>query len=124
MAGRRENTQLIFTRCIKCDTSVAAIVEPTKRLVHLEDGNHTWVDWNPAGEKPTHRPEWSTVAMWKDLRAALNNIHQVEFYCGFLPEKPSGMTQWEIAEVVRLQLDDARRVLGQLADALADGAAS
>jgi hypothetical protein len=102
-------------------------------IEHLPDGGHRLVYEaegvsSQAGlaalRSRVGRPDAGALAMWSDLRAALNNIHQVEFYCGFLPEKPSGMTQRELAEVVRLQLDDARRVLGQLADALADGAAS
>ncbi|MFE6733415.1 hypothetical protein [Microbacterium sp. NPDC057650] len=119
MAGRSENTSLTVVRC-ECGTTVAAIIAPSKRLLHQPDGSHKWTDvegeplaYTAAATRPDHR----TVSMWKDVRAALNHIHQVEFHLGFLPEKPRGI-DWEI---VRLQLDDARAVLGQLANALADG---
>lgn len=123
---------LIFTRCIKCGEAVWTITEPTKRLVHLDDGNHVWQDWNSASEAPapissqdglasirrTPRPSHRTLEMWKDVRAGLNHIHQVQFYLGHLPEKP--MHGYD-DEVVRLQLEDARAVLGELALALSEG---
>lgn len=65
--------------------------------------------------RPTHR----TVSMWKDLRAALGHIRTVEFALGLLPEKPRGPIDFE---VVQMQLNDARAVLGALALAVADEA--
>lgn len=63
--------------------------------------------------RPTHR----TVSMWKDLRAALDHIRTVEFALGLLPEKPRGQIDFE---VVQMQLNDARAVLGALALAIAE----
>lgn len=117
MAGRRESNQLTFTRCIKCDTAVMGIIPPTKRLVHHDDGNHTWEDWNPAGEAPAPRPEHRTVEMWKTVRNALEYIRTVEFYLGYLPEKPRRYDD----DAVRINLEDAREALGELALALAEG---
>lgn len=111
-------TEVTFTRCIKCDQTVMTHNTPTRRLMHLDDGNHVWQDWTPAAEAPAPRPSHRTLEMWKDVRAALNHIHQVQFYLGHLPEKPQ---HGYGGEVVRLQLEDARAVLGELALALSEG---
>lgn len=122
MAGRSENdegvTEVTFTRCIKCDMTVMTHATPTRRLMHLENGEHVWQDWAPAAEAP--RPDHRTVSIWSDVRAALEHIRIAEFYLGYLPEKPQAYDD----EAVRMQLDDARAVLGALANALADGSAS
>lgn len=68
--------------------------------------------------RPTHR----TVSMWKDVRAALENIRQAEFYLGYLPEKPN--TIGTDHEAVQTALQDARMVLGQLALGIAEEADS
>lgn len=66
------------------------------------------------------RPSHRTVSIWKDLRAALENIRKVEFYLGYLPEKPfrDGIDH----ESIQVQLQDARMTLGALALALAEDA--
>lgn len=91
MAGQRENDEV--TR------DVEASFEQIKNL------------------RPSHR----LVSMWGDLRAVLNNIHQVEFYLGYLPEKPRVMIDHESIQV---QLADARARIGALALAIADEADS
>ncbi|QEA29721.1 hypothetical protein FGL91_14880 [Microbacterium sp. CBA3102] len=68
------------------------------------------------------RPSHRLVSMWSDLRAVLNNIHQIEFYLGYLPEKPN--TVGYDHESIRVQLDDARRAIGMLALAIAEEADS
>lgn len=66
--------------------------------------------------RPTHR----IVSMWGELRACLENIRKVEFYLGYLPEKPN--TLGIDHEAVQVQLQDARMLLGQLALRLSDEA--
>lgn len=120
MAGQREDdevTEVTFTRCIKCGVTVMTHSTPTRRLVHLGENEHAWQDWTTAAEAPP-RPDHRTLSMWQDLRAALEHIRIAEFYLGFHPEKP-GSLDWES---VQMQLADARAVLGELANALADGA--
>lgn len=122
MAGRSENdegvTEVTFTRCIKCDLTVMTHATPTRRLVHLEDGSHAWRDWMPAAEGP--RPDHRTVSMFRDVRAAVLHIMQAQYQLGHLPDKPEACD----ADEVRLQLADARAVLGVLELALTDGSAS
>jgi len=65
------------------------------------------------------RPSHRLVSMWSDLRAVLNNIHQIEFYLGYLPEKPRVMIDHESLQV---QLQDARARIGELALAIAEEA--
>lgn len=67
--------------------------------------------------RPTHR----TVSMWRDLRAVLNNLHQISFYLGYLPEKPN--TAGIDHEAIQVQLEDARAFVGALALAIAEEAA-
>lgn len=92
MAGQRENDEVM--------REVDAAFE---RIKHL---------------RPSHR----TVAMWKDLRAVLNNLHQIEFYLGYLPEKPNifGIDH----EAIQVQIMDARAFVGALALAVAEEADS
>lgn len=111
-----ELTEVTFTRCPHCPQTVMTQHAPTRRLVHLENGDHAWRDWTPEAERPTTR----TLALWNDVRAALEHVRLAEFLLGFHPEKPTSV-DWE---GVQLQLEDTRGVLGQLADALADGAGS
>ena len=118
MAGRSENNKVTFTRCIKCPTAVVSTGDPTRRLVHLENGEHEWQDWSPAAEAP--RPDHRTVSIWNDVRAAVEHIRLAEFLLGFHPEKPTAI-DWE---GVQLQLSDARAVLTDLANALTEGATS
>lgn len=96
MAGQREND-----RQRERDEVTADVEGAFKRIAHL---------------RPTHR----TVSMWKDVRAALENIRQAEFYLGYLPEKPN--TFGTDHEAVQVALQDARMVLGQLALGIADEA--
>lgn len=114
MAGRSENRAVTVLHCAKCETACAGITSAVA-LEHKEDGTHTLI---------YPRPDHGTVSIWNDVRAVLEHIRKVEFYCGFLPEKPREMTARELEEVVRLQLGDARAVLSELANALADGSAS
>ena len=67
-------------------------------------------------ETPAPRPSTRDLAIWSDIRAAADAIKAAEFYLGFLPAKPREID----FEVVRLQLDDARALLGQLALAHAE----
>lgn len=92
MAGQRENDEVM--------RDVDASFENIKKL------------------RPSHR----TVSMWKDVRAALENIRKVEFYLGYLPEKPN--TRGIDHEAIQVQLQDARMVLGALALAISDEADS
>lgn len=89
MAGQRENDEVM--------RDVDASFEQIKHL------------------RPTHR----TVSMWNDLRAVLNNLHQIEFYLGYLPEKPRGLIDHE---AIQVQINDARAFVGALALAVADEA--
>ncbi|MGP6171964.1 hypothetical protein ACTU6V_12250 [Microbacterium sp. A204] len=75
-----------------------------------------------AGQREVKRPSHRTVSMWSDLQAALGNIRTVEFALGLLPEKPRG--RGIDFEVVQMQLQDARTVLGKLALALSEEADS
>lgn len=117
MAGRRENhSALTALRCKTCGVGVVGITDAIE-LVHMENGHHDFV------KPPVPRPDHRTVSIWNDVRAVLDNIRMVEFYLGYLPEKPR--TGWvQNDDVVRMQLADARAVLGALANALADGADS
>ncbi|GAA3948824.1 hypothetical protein [Microbacterium soli] len=111
MAGRRENhSALTFLRCRECDTGVAAITRAID-IQHNDDGTHTMV---------YPRPEHRDVAIWDDVRAALEHVRMTEFLLGFAPEKPT----WLDLEAVQVQLMDARARLGALADALANEAGS
>ena len=92
MAGQRENDEV--------ERDVEAAFQQIKHL------------------RPSHR----TVSMWKDLRACLENIRKVEFYLGYLPEKPN--TRGIDHEAIQVQLTDARMVIGALALAIADEADS
>lgn len=110
MARRSENNALTILRCRECETGVAGITTAVS-LEHNADGTHAFV---------YPRPDHRTVSIWASVRAALDHIRTVEFYLGYLPEKPR--TGWvENDESVRMQLADARAVLGDLANALADG---
>lgn len=109
--ARQHDTALTFLRCRTCETGVAAITTAIG-IQHNEDRTHTLI---------YPRPEHSQLSMWLDVRAALNNIHQVQFYLGYLPEKPQAM--WD-HEMIRLQLDDARAVLEQLANGIQESAGS
>lgn len=114
MAGRREDeelTEVTFTRCPKCPQTVMTRSVPTRRLIHLPDGSHGWQDWNPVDERPSHRK----LSMWSDITAAIVSIRAAEFYLGYMPAKPLESDD----EAVRMELEDARIVLGRLADALA-----
>lgn len=111
VARRTENNALTFLRCRTCETGVAAITTAVA-IRHEVDGTHTL-------EYP--RPDHRTVSIWKDIRAAINHVHQVQFYLGLLPVKPQEM--WDL-EAIELQLADARAVLEQLEKALAEGADS
>ena len=62
------------------------------------------------------RPSARKVALWSDVRDALDHIKMVEFLLGLAPEKPREI-DWE---AVQLQLGDARAVLGAACLALAD----
>ncbi|GAB6857858.1 hypothetical protein [Microbacterium xylanilyticum] len=62
------------------------------------------------------RPSARKVAIWADVRAALDHIKMTEFLLGFQPEKPREI-DWE---AVQLQLGDARAVLGAVCLALSD----
>ena len=62
------------------------------------------------------RPSTRDLAIWSDIRAAADAIKAAEFYLGFLPAKPREID----FEAVRMQLDDARALLGQLALAHAE----
>lgn len=89
MAGQRVNDEVM--------REVEAAFEPVSKL------------------RPSHR----IVSMWSDLRAVLNNIHQIEFYLGYLPEKPRVMIDHES---IQIQLQDARARIGELALAIAEEA--
>lgn len=66
------------------------------------------------------RPDNRTVAMFAELREALEHIRTVEYSLGLLPAKPRDGIDWD---VVAMQLADARAVLGKLCLELAtDGA--
>ena len=62
------------------------------------------------------RPSTRDLAIWSDIRAAADAITVAEFHLGFLPEKPREID----FEAVRMQLDDARALLGRLALAHAE----
>ncbi|HUG50391.1 MAG TPA: hypothetical protein VLZ78_05280 [Terrimesophilobacter sp.] len=122
MAGRRENQGLNFVRCMFCATSVIGVLPPGQRLEHREDGTHAFVDVvlptpisSQAGLASIRRPDHRTVSMHADVRAVLDNVRMVQFYCGYMPEKPRG---WD-DDAVRMQLADAVYVLERLADAIA-----
>lgn len=123
MAGQRENQQLNFVRCMFCETSVIGVLPAGQRLKHHDDGTHTFVDVelppvpfsSQAGLASIRRPDHRTVSMHADVRAVLDNVRMVQFYCGYLPEKPRG---WD-DDAVRMQLADAVYVLDRLADAIA-----
>ncbi len=104
-------TALTFLRCTECGAGVACITDAIA-IAHGTDGSHRMVH-----PRPDHR----TVSLWADVRAALEHIRVVEFYLGFQPEKPRDGIDWE---AVRLQLGDARAVLGAIALGLAEGADS
>lgn len=118
MARRSENDEVNFTRCIKCPFTVMTNGNATRRLVHLGNGEHEWQDWSPASEAP--RPDHRTVSIWNDVRASIEHIRLAEFLLGFHPEKPTAI-DWE---GVQMQLADARAVLLDLANGLAEGRAS
>lgn len=63
------------------------------------------------------RPTYRKVSIWRGVQAALIAVRHTEFLLGLLPHKPEGETDWE---AVQMQLADARAVLGELANALAD----
>lgn len=119
---------LTFVRCADCDVTVAGIMPAGRRLEHGPDGAHRWIEppapiSSQAGlasfrgaSRPTHRQ----VSIWEDVRAALEHIRLAEFHLGYLPEKPRTYDD----DAVRMQLADARAVLGDLANHLADGAES
>ncbi|WP_449408377.1 hypothetical protein [Microbacterium maritypicum] len=65
------------------------------------------------------RPSHTIVHMWRDLSTVLNSLHQIEFYLGYLPEKPRDGVDHEALQV---QLQDARAAIGQLALTLSDQA--
>lgn len=88
MAGQREDDEVM--------REIEAAFKPVSKL------------------RPSHR----IVSMWSDLQACLENIRKVEFYLGYLPEKPRGVDH----EAIQMQLQDARMLLGQLALALSDEA--
>lgn len=99
-----------YIACRKCEPGILG-ASPAIDIRHLDNGGHELI---------YPRPDHRTVSMWNDLRAALENVRMVEFYLGYLPEKPRG---WD-DDAVRMQLADARAVLGQLANALAGEAGS
>ena len=110
MAGRSEDLTYRELTCAMCKTTFVGMTRATE-LAHLENGTH---------RLSVPRPDHRTVSIWSDVRAALEHIRTAEFYLGYLPEKPQAYDD----EAVRMQLDDARAVLGALANALADGSAS
>lgn len=67
-------------------------------------------------ETPAPRPSTRDLAIWSDIRAAADAVRAAEFYLGFMPEKPSDLD----FEAVRLQLYDARALLGKIALAHAE----
>lgn len=90
MAGQRENDEI--------EAEIEAAFQQIKHL------------------RPSHR----TVTMWNDLRSVLNNLHQISFYLGYLPEKPN--TVGIDHESIQVQLEDARAFVGALALAIAEDA--
>lgn len=62
------------------------------------------------------RPTTRDVAIWVDLRATLEHVRLAEFHLGFLDEKPRELD----FEAVRVQLSDARALLGAVALAHAE----
>lgn len=66
------------------------------------------------------RPEHRDVMIWKTIRAACEHIRLAEFALGLDPQHPGYLDR----EAGALQLMDARGVLGELANALADEAAN
>ncbi|HWU29264.1 MAG TPA: hypothetical protein VN041_09265 [Microbacterium sp.] len=109
MARRSENNALTFLRCGECTAGVADITGAIS-VRHNPDGTHALIFPDP-------RPDHGQLSVWLDVKAALNHVHQVQFYLGYLPEKPQAM--WD-HEAIRMQLDDARAVLERLVDGLWD----
>lgn len=90
MAGQRENDEV--------ERDIAEAVRAVEKL------------------RPTH---WIAL-LWGDLEACLSNIRKVEFYLGYLPEKPRDHRTDH--EAIQTQLMDARAVLGMIALTLAERA--
>lgn len=67
-------------------------------------------------ESPYPRPTTRDLAIWQDIRATADAVKAAEFHLGFLPAKPREID----FEAVRMQLDDARALLGRLALAHAE----
>lgn len=67
-------------------------------------------------ESPFPRPTARDLAIWQDIRKVADAVKAAEFHLGFLPEKPRDLD----FEAVRLQLADARALLGRLALAHAE----